>query len=111
MASPASRHDPEPGVPAADPAAIRASLTPTLRAEFDREWEFVLERAKASKELSGIHELLLKWRHVAAAELREPGAYFALQAKAEQIQRSGVNPGAGTVEDMRALIEQRLRTR
>ncbi|MEU0538623.1 DUF6247 family protein [Nocardia sp. NPDC005978] len=111
MASPAPRHDPDPGAPAAEPGAIRAALTPTLRAEFDREWEFVLEKAKQSKELSGIHELLLKWRHLAAAELREPGAYFALQAKAEQIQRTGANPGAGSVEDLRALIEQRLRAR
>lgn len=71
----------------------------------------MLEKAKVSKELTGVNELLIKWRHVAAAELREPGAYFMLLAKAEQIQRAGANPAAGSVEDMRALIEQRLRTR
>lgn len=107
MASPASLPEPATGVPAAEPAAIRAALTATLLAEFDREWEIVLDRAKSSKELSGILELLAKWRHIAVSEAREPGAYFRLQAKAEQIQRAGTNPGAGSIEDMRALVARR----
>ncbi|MEV6136433.1 DUF6247 family protein [Nocardia sp. NPDC051990] len=107
MASPAPLPEPVTGVPAAEPAAIRLVLTPTLLAEFDHKWEIVLDRAENSKELSGILELLTKWRHIAVTEVREPHAYFRLQAKAEQIQRSGANPSAGSIEDMRALIARR----
>ncbi len=94
--------------PEADPAAIRACLSPRLVAEFDAEWEKVLERAKASKDLAGMHKLLQKWRHLAYAELREPGSYFRMLAKAEQILRTGENPTAGSFEDMQALIRERL---
>jgi uncharacterized protein DUF6247 len=72
MASPAAV--PDPRVPPADPQAIRACLTPTLAAEFDHEWNTVLDR---------------------------------ILAKAEQIQRTGHNPGAAQV-DPQALIQQRL---
>ncbi|MDU0295077.1 DUF6247 family protein, partial [Saccharothrix longispora] len=45
MASPAASMPSggDPVAPAADPVAIRAALTPMLVAEFDREWELVLE--------------------------------------------------------------------
>lgn len=55
-----------------------------------------------------MHKLLQKWRHVAYAELRDPGSYVRLQAKAEQIIRTGENPTAGSYEDMQALIRERL---
>jgi hypothetical protein len=93
--------------PAADPVSIRACLTPMLVAEFDREWELVLDRAKASKDLAGVRTLLAKWRHIAYGELRDPGAYYRMLARAEQIQRLGANPGAGSLEDMKALIRER----
>ncbi len=94
--------------PAADPQAIRACLTPTLASEFDREWEIVLERAKQEKDITAIHSLLNKWRHLAYAELKDLGSHFRMLAKAEQIERTGSNPGAVPIEDMRALIERRL---
>ncbi|MGH3770891.1 MAG: DUF6247 family protein [Pseudonocardiaceae bacterium] len=109
MASPAaplSGAKPEP--PAADPVAIRACLSSTLVAEFDREWEIVLERVKQAKDLVSLHDLLAKWRHLAYAELCDPGSYYRLLAKAERITRTGHNPDAGSFEDMRALIRQRL---
>ncbi|TLG17898.1 hypothetical protein FEK35_01855 [Nocardia cyriacigeorgica] len=108
MASPAPAPDPAGPPLTADPVAIRAVLTPTLRAIFDSEWELVLEQAKENKELTGIRAMLDKWRHIAHDELVEPGSYFRLQAKAEQIQRTGVNPDAATIEEMRAVIRQKL---
>jgi hypothetical protein len=105
---PAGVPNPPAVPPAADPQAIRACLTPTLVAEFDREWETVLERAKQEKDMTSIHSLLTKWRHLAFAELQDPGSYFRLLAQAEQIERSGENPSAASVEDMRALIARRL---
>lgn len=98
----------EPQPPAADPVAIRACLSSALAAEFDREWEIVLKSAKQAKDLAPVHDLLAKWRHLACAELRDPGSYYQLLAKAEQIARTGHNPDAGSLEDMRELIRQRL---
>jgi hypothetical protein len=43
---------------------------PTLVAEFDREWEIVLDRVKQSKDLADLHELLTKWRHTVSMEMR-----------------------------------------
>lgn len=99
---------PDPVAPAADPVAIRASLTPTLRAVFDHEWAVVLENAKASTDLAGIHALLNKWRHLAYAELTDPGSYYRVLAKAELIQRTGHNPDAVPLAEVQALIAQRL---
>ncbi len=96
-----------PAPPEPDPVAIRACLTPRVAAEFDTEWDIVLEEAKRSKDLVGVHELLQKWRHFAYTELKDPGSYFRLLAKAEHITRTGLNPDAVPVEDMMALIQQR----
>ena len=80
----------------------------TLAAEFDREWDIVLDQAKRDKELVPIQALLNKWQHLAFMEMKEPGSYFQLLAKAERIERSGHNPEAASIDEMRALIEQRL---
>ncbi|MEU0875033.1 DUF6247 family protein [Nocardia brasiliensis] len=39
---------PGSSAPTAEPKALRAALSPELRAEFDREWDLVLEQAKKS---------------------------------------------------------------
>lgn len=108
MASPAApTPGADPGAPEADPAAIRASLSPRLAADFDGEWDSALEKAKASKDLAGVRMLLRKWRHLAYTEMRDPGSYFRLLAKAEQIMRTGENSSARSFEDMQALIRER----
>jgi uncharacterized protein DUF6247 len=107
MASPAAPL-PDPAPPSPDPQAIRVCLTSALAAEFDSEWEIVLERAKQSKDLAGVHDLLDKWRHTAYLEMRDPGSYYRMLGKAEQIIRTGRNPDAVPFEDMQALIRQRL---
>jgi Family of unknown function (DUF6247) len=106
MVSPAAASNPVPGAPPADPGAIRACLTPTLAAEFDREWQIVLERVKQSQDLADLHELLTKWRHTAYMEMREPGSYYRMLAKAEQITRMGGNPDAASFEDMMELVRR-----
>jgi hypothetical protein len=107
MASVATVSDPGPVPPPSDPQAIRACLTSTLAAEFDREWEVVLDRVKQSKDLADLRELLNKWRHIAYAEIRDPGLYYRMLSKAEQILRTGGNPDAVPFEKMQALIHQR----
>jgi hypothetical protein len=110
MASPAPRTpSPEPIAPPADPAAIRACLPPEVAAAFDAGWEFELEEAKQAKDLAGIQSLLQKWRFIADSEVKAPGTYTRLESKAEEILRTGVNPGAVPWEEMQALIAERLR--
>jgi Family of unknown function (DUF6247) len=66
-----------------------------------------LSRARYRR--TGVRDLLAHWRHFAYQELREPGAYFRLLAKAARIQATG-NPAPGSVsgEQVRALIAARL---
>jgi Family of unknown function (DUF6247) len=68
----------------------------------------MLERAKRSQDLAGVHELLGQWRHIAYLERRGAGAYHRLLTKADQISRTGHNPEAASYEDLQALIRQRL---
>jgi hypothetical protein len=46
--------EPTPIPAAADPQAIRACLTPTLVAEFEREWALVLDQVKLSMDLADL---------------------------------------------------------
>ncbi|MGQ0466622.1 MAG: DUF6247 family protein [Sporichthyaceae bacterium] len=92
--------------PEADPVAIRACLTPEVAAVFDGEWEFVLEQAKASKEVDGIRNLLEKWRIWAYTELVEPGTYFGVLQKAAHLQAGGRPPeGSVTWQELRATLD------
>lgn len=99
---------PAPPVPGTDPRSIRAGLPTELVGEFDAEWALVMDRAKVSMELAGVQELLRKWRHIAGAEHRSPGTHARVLAKAEEIGRTGRNSTAGSYEEMRALITERL---
>ena len=56
-----------------------------------------------------MRDLLNKWRHLAYAELKEPGNYYRLLATAAHTLTTGkAPPGSVSGEDMRALIRQRL---
>jgi hypothetical protein len=107
MALPMS-YEPDPVPPKAEPGAIRACLTGQMLAIFDREWDTVMEEARRSHDLAGIEQLLLKWRQLAYSELKDPGSYARMLAKADLIRRTGGNPDAVPIEDVRELIRQRL---
>lgn len=79
-----------------------------MAAEFDAEWEQTLDDAKQSHDLTGVYEFLHKWRHLAHAEQAAPGTYFRLLAKTEEITSTGRNPDAAPLEDMQAVIRERL---
>jgi hypothetical protein len=109
MVSPVALPNPVPVPPPPEPQAIRACLTPDVAAEFDREWEIVLERAKQTKDLAPIHDLLHKWRHFAYSELKEPGTYFRMLATAARALATGKAPADSvSAQDIRALINRRL---
>jgi hypothetical protein len=76
--------------------------------EFDTEWDIVLEKAKCSRDLAGVHSLLHKWGHLAHAEQLEPGSYRRLRAKSAEILGTGTNSTPGSYTQMRALIQERL---
>jgi Family of unknown function (DUF6247) len=101
--------DGEPVPPPPDPVAIRACLTPHVAAEFDAEWDIVLDKAKQSKDLAPVHALLHKWRHVAYSEMKDPGCYFRLLATAARTLATGeAPPGSVSGDEVKDLIRRRL---
>jgi len=108
MALPMS-YEPEPVPPEAEPGAIRVCLTGQMLADFDREWDFVMEEAKQTHDLAGVHDLLAKWRLMAYTELKRPGSYARMMATVEQVLATGKAP-AGSIsgEEMMARIRARL---
>jgi len=109
MALPAYAPDPEPVPPEADPGAIRACLTAQMLADFDREWDFVLDEAKQTHSLEDVQDLLAKWRLMAYHELKYPGSYARMMATVERTLATGKAP-AGSIsgEEMMARIQARL---
>ena len=107
MALPAYDYEPVP--PEAEPEAIRVCLTGQMLADFDREWEFVLEEAKQTHSLAGVQDLLAKWRLMAYTELKRPGSYARMMAAIEQTLATGKAP-AGSIsgEEMMARLQARL---
>lgn len=81
VTSSAAVPEPRPRVPDADPAAIRAVLPPEVAAEFDRNWDAMMDQAKQSQDITLIHSFLARWRIMAAAENADPGSYFRLIEK------------------------------
>ncbi|MEU6270457.1 DUF6247 family protein [Saccharopolyspora shandongensis] len=108
MAAPNPVPSSTPGPPPADAASIRACLTPQAAAEFDAEWDLVLDRAKRSHDLTEVFGLLQKWQHYAHTEQVAPGTYARVLAKAEQILRTGKNPDAVPLDVMQETIRRRL---
>lgn len=107
----AAAAEPPSGVPVpppADPQAIRACLTPRVAAEFDAEWDIVLESAKHAKDLAPIRGLLNKWRLFAYAEMTDPGSYFRVLAIAERTLSTGQAPAGSVTGD---AIKARMRER
>jgi Family of unknown function (DUF6247) len=100
-----------PAPPPADPQAIRACLHGDLVGEFDSDWEFVLDSVKKSRDLTEIHSVINKWRHIAYMELRDPGSYRRMLATAAETVRTGqAPPGSISGEEMMAIVRERLRT-
>jgi hypothetical protein len=101
--------DREPVPPPPDPLAIRGCLTPHVAAEFDAEWDIVLDKAKQSKDLAPVHALLHKWRHFAYSEMKDPGCYFRLLATAARTLATGeAPPDSVSGDEVKDLIRRRL---
>jgi len=108
-----ARPDPQPRVPDADPAAIRACLPPDVAAEFDSNWNAMMDRAKVEQDLTLLHDFLARWRIMAQAEMADPGSYFRLIEKSNRAledARAGRVPEGErlTSEQIKAMIGARL---
>jgi hypothetical protein len=113
VTSSAAQPDPQHRVPAADPAAIRACLPTAVAAEFDRNWEAVMDRAKAEQDLTLVHDFLARWRIMAHAEMTDAGSYFRLMEQADRAvedARVGRASGGERVPgaQIKAMISARL---
>lgn len=112
VASPAAGqppNNPDQVAPAPEPRAIRACLTTDVAAEFDREWDVVLDQARRDQDLEPVRDLLAKWRHFAYAELKAPGTYFRVLATAAQTLATGHPPAGSTSgQQIQELIDRRL---
>jgi hypothetical protein len=83
----------EPGRPPfadASPAQIRQVLTPEDAADFDRQWQRLMQRATDKLDLTEVHEALECWRRVAwMTSAHGPNLYRKTLASAEQRLRTG----------------------
>ena len=74
----------------ASPAEVRAALLPEDAAEFDRQWQDVMDRATRELDLTEVHRTLDSWRRVAwVTAATGPERYRAVLADAEQRSRTG----------------------
>ncbi len=89
----AAAEPPEPGRPPfadASPAQIRQALTPEDAADFDRQWQRLMQRATDKLDLTEVHEALECWRRVAwMTSAHGPNLYRKTLATAEQRLRTG----------------------
>ncbi|WP_433798418.1 DUF6247 family protein [Actinomycetospora sp. CA-084318] len=85
------RARPHPLRPGATPATIRAWLaTDEDRAGFVAEYGDALERARRELDISGVHEVIERWRRVALLQSDPAGFRHVVRYAAEQA--TGVPP-------------------
>lgn len=89
----AAAEPPEPGRPPfadASPAQIRQALNPEDAADFDRQWQRLMQLATDKLDLTEVHEALECWRWVAwMTSAHGPNLYRKTLASAEQRLRTG----------------------
>ncbi len=91
------------------PAVIRDALIDEERAEFQRDYEAAMVKARKTFDLKPVFEVLSIYHPIAVATQQEGAqAHRALLAKAEVIARTGKNPDARPYEELQALLDKRL---
>ena len=94
----AAAEPPEPGRPPfadTSPAQIHQVLTPEDAADFDRQWQRLMQRATDRPDLTEVQEALESWRRVPwMTSAHGPNLYRKTLASAEQRLRTGDTPMA-----------------
>ncbi|TCO57055.1 hypothetical protein EV192_106532 [Actinocrispum wychmicini] len=113
MATPAApMPDPEP-IPALlspnAPRAISDALIDEERTEFKRRYAEEMATAARTLDLTGVLKVLDAYRQIAVVTQQQGvEVHRRMLAKAAEIARTGHNPDAVPLEDMKALIRERL---
>lgn len=91
------------------PAAIRDALIDEERAEFEHAYQEALAQAAQTLDLSRVLDVLRNYHRIAWLTQRQgPEAHRQMLDKAAEIMRTGDNPDAVSLEDVKALISKRL---
>ena len=95
--------------PDTTPAAIRDALIDEERAEFERAYQDAVAEAGQTLDLSRVLDVLRNYHRIAWLTQRQgPEAHRRMLDKAAEITRTGANPDAVPLEDVKALIRKRL---
>ncbi|MGH3811219.1 MAG: DUF6247 family protein [Pseudonocardiaceae bacterium] len=101
---------PVPALPSdTTPAAIRDALIDEERAEFERAYRQALAEAAETLDLTRVLDVLRTYHRIAwLTQQQGPEAHRRMLDKAAEILRTRKNPDAVPIEDVRAMINQRL---
>ena len=95
--------------PDTTPTAIRDALIDEERAEFERAHQVAVAEAGQTLDLSRVLDVLRNYHRIAWLTQRQgPEAHRRMLDKAAEILRTGANPDAVPLEDVKALIRKRL---
>jgi uncharacterized protein DUF6247 len=95
--------------PDTTPAAIRDALIDEERAEFERAYQEAMAEAARTLDLTRVLDVLRNYHRIAWLTQRHgPEAHRRMLDKAAEIMRTGRNADAVPIEDVKALISQRL---
>lgn len=95
--------------PDTTPAAIADALIDEERAEFERAYRQALAEAAETLDLTRVLDVLRNYHRIAwLTQQQGPEAHRRMLDKAAEILRTRQNPDGVPIEDVRALINQRL---
>jgi uncharacterized protein DUF6247 len=95
--------------PETTPAAIRDALIDEERTDFERAYQEAVAEAGRTLDLTRVLDVLRAYHRIAWLTQRQgPQAHRQMLDKAADILRTGHNPAAVPVEEVRALIRRRL---
>jgi hypothetical protein len=95
--------------PETTPAAIRDGLIDEERAEFERAYRDAMTEAAHTLDLTRVLDVLRAYHRIAWLTRQQgPEAHRRMLDKAAEIQRTGGNPDAVPIEEIRVMIRKRL---
>jgi hypothetical protein len=95
--------------PETTPTAIRDALIDEERAEFEQAYGEAMAEAARTLDLTRVLDVLRAYHRIAWLTRHQgPEAHRRMLDKAAEILRTGRNPHAVPIEDVRALINRRL---
>jgi hypothetical protein len=109
MAHPAAATPLPSDPPGNSPRAIRATLLPEEKHDFDRDYQHALKVAAETLSLDELHRTLEHWHRIARITQADPAAHRRMLLRAEQTLRTG-QPAVDSVsaDDVQALLRERL---